>query len=79
MPDSGVGRIAEHRVLKLLRIMIGRDLLLAMRRRAEVANALLFFIIVASLFPLGIGPEANLLRSIAPGIIWVAALLACRT
>jgi heme exporter protein B len=63
-------------VLEILRIMIRRDLLLAMRRRAEVANALLFFVIVASLFPLGIGPESNLLRLIAPGIIWVAALLA---
>jgi heme exporter protein B len=47
-----------------------------MRRRAEVANALLFFVIVASLFPLGVGPEPGLLRTIAPGIIWVAALLA---
>ena len=63
-------------MLEILRIMIRRDLLLAMRRRAEVANALLFFVIVASLFPLGIGPESNLLRLIAPGIIWVAALLA---
>lgn len=63
-------------MLDLLRIMIRRDLLLAMRRRAEVANALLFFVIVASLFPLGVGPEVNLLRTIAPGIIWVAALLA---
>ena len=63
-------------MLELLRIIIRRDLLLAMRRRAEVANALLFFVIVASLFPLGVGPESNLLRTIAPGIIWVAALLA---
>jgi heme exporter protein B len=60
----------------VLRMMVRRDLLLAMRRRAEVANVLLFFVIVASLFPLGVGPEANLLRSIAPGVIWVAALLA---
>jgi heme exporter protein B len=63
-------------VFSVLRIMIRRDLLLAMRRRAEVANALLFFVIVASLFPLGVGPEPGLLRTIAPGIIWVAALLA---
>ena len=59
-----------------MRVMIGRDLLVAMRRRADVANALLFFVIVASLFPLGVGPEPNLLRTIAPGVIWVAALLA---
>lgn len=60
----------------VLRVLIGRDLLLAMRRRSDVANALLFFVIVASLFPLGVGPEPNLLRTIAPGVIWVAALLA---
>ncbi|MDO9244089.1 MAG: heme exporter protein CcmB [Rhodocyclaceae bacterium] len=56
--------------------IIRRDLLLAMRRKSEVLTALFFFIIVASLFPLGIGPESDLLRKIAPGIIWVAALLA---
>lgn len=63
-------------MFRVLRVMIQRDLLLAMRRRADAANALLFFIIVASLFPLGVGPEPNLLRAIAPGVIWVAALLA---
>ena len=56
--------------------LIHRDLLLAMRRRADVFTVLLFFVIVASLFPLGVGPEPQLLRSIAPGVIWVAALLA---
>lgn len=60
----------------VMRAVIGRDLLLAMRRRGDVANALLFFVIVASLFPLGVGPEPGLLRTIAPGVIWVAALLA---
>jgi heme exporter protein B len=63
-------------VLRVFRTVIGRDLLLAMRRRADVATVLAFFLIVASLFPLGVGPEANLLRTIAPGVIWVAALLA---
>jgi heme exporter protein B len=53
-----------------------RDLLLAMRRKTEVLTALLFFVIVASLFPLGVGPEPALLRKIAPGVLWVAALLA---
>lgn len=57
------------------RCIVRRDLLLALRRRSDVATALLFFVIVASLFPLGIGAEPNLLRSIAPGVIWVAALL----
>ena len=56
--------------------IIRRDLLLAVRRKSEVFTALFFFIIVVSLFPLGIGPEAALLRQIAPGILWVAALLA---
>jgi heme exporter protein B len=56
--------------------IIRRDLLLAMRRKSEVLTALFFFIIVVSLFPLGIGPETVLLRKIAPGILWVAALLA---
>ena len=56
--------------------IIRRDLLLAMRRRADVATPLFFFIIVASLFPLGVGPEPALLRTMAPGILWVAALLA---
>jgi heme exporter protein B len=48
-----------------------------MRRRSDVATVLLFFIIVVSLFPFGVGPEPNLLRAIAPGVIWVAALLSC--
>src|SRR5213078_992654 len=62
-------------ILAASRALVQRDLLLALRRRSDVATALLFFIIVASLFPLGIGAEPNLLRSIAPGVIWVAALL----
>ena len=64
-------------MLSALRTVIHRDLLLALRRRADVATVLLFFVIVVSLFPLGIGPEPNLLRAIAPGVIWVAALLSC--
>jgi len=56
--------------------IIRRDLLLAMRRRSDVLTVLLFFVIVVSLFPLGVGPEPMLLRTIAPGVIWVAALLA---
>ena len=63
-------------MLAAARCIVYRDLLLAMRRRSDVATALLFFVIVASLFPLGVGAEPNLLRSIAPGVIWVAALLA---
>ena len=55
--------------------VVYRDLLLALRRRSDVATALLFFVVVASLFPLGIGAEPNLLRAIGPSVIWVAALL----
>jgi len=62
-------------MLAVARAVVQRDLLLALRRRSDVATALLFFVIVASLFPLGIGAEPNLLRAIAPGVIWVAALL----
>ncbi len=56
--------------------IIRRDLLLAYRRRADVLTTLFFFVIVVSLFPLGVGPEMNTLRQIAPGVVWVAALLA---
>jgi heme exporter protein B len=56
--------------------IIRRDLVLALRRRSEVANPLLFFILVITLFPLGIGAQPHLLQAIAPGIIWVSALLA---
>src|SRR5262245_46765133 len=62
-------------MLSVLRGILGRDLLLAMRNRSDVGTALLFFVIVTTLFPLGIGAEPALLRSIAPGAIWVAALL----
>src|SRR5512138_1421337 len=57
-------------------VSLKRDLLLAGRRRSEVLTALFFFVVVVSLFPLGIGPEPALLRRIGPGVLWVAALLA---
>jgi heme exporter protein B len=56
--------------------LLKRDLTLALRHRGELANPLLFFVIVVSLFPLGITPETAVLRTLAPGVIWVAALLA---
>lgn len=52
------------------------ELRVAFRHSAEIANPLWFFLIVITLFPLSIGPEPQLLARIAPGIIWVAALLA---
>lgn len=55
--------------------VVRRDLMLALRRRSDVVTSLMFFVIVTSLFPLGIGPEPGVLRTLAPGVIWVAALL----
>ena len=56
--------------------VVQRDLVLAFRRKTEVITAVFFFVVVAALFPLGIGPEMNTLRLVAPGILWVGALLA---
>ena len=63
-------------MLTVMRGVIARDLTLAWRRRADVFTSMIFFVIVASLFPLGIGPEPKLLLAIGPGVVWVAALLA---
>lgn len=63
-------------MLNAISQVIRRELLIAFRRQADVFNPLWFFIIVITLFPLGVGPEPNLLARIAPGIVWVAALLA---
>jgi heme exporter protein B len=63
-------------VLKTFRFVVYRDLLLAGRRPADVLTALVFFVLVATLFPLAVGPEPQLLREIASGVIWIAALFA---
>ncbi len=63
-------------MLSALFCIIQRDLTLAMRNRSDVLTNLFFFIIVVSLFPLGVGPEPELLKSMASGVLWVAALLA---
>ncbi|HEY3328278.1 MAG TPA: heme exporter protein CcmB [Novimethylophilus sp.] len=55
--------------------LLRRDLLLAARRSADVASVIFFFVIAASLFPLGVGAEPAMLRAVAPGVLWVAALL----
>jgi len=60
----------------LLALVIRRDLVLAARRRADVLTTLVFFVMVVSLFPLGVGPEPEMLRKMASGVVWVAALLA---
>ena len=64
------------RLLDALRAVAGRDLLSALRHRADLLTTLIFFVIVASLFPLGVGAETALLRTMGPGVVWVAALLA---
>ncbi len=66
----------RHSLTRAFTLLIRRDLILAMRHRAEMINPLLFFILVTSLFPLGIGANPKLLQAVGPGVIWVAALLA---
>lgn len=56
--------------------VLQRDLLLVARKPADAATPLVFFAIVVSLFPLGVSPEPSVLRTLAPGVLWVAALLA---
>lgn len=56
--------------------VVWRDLTLALRHPSQINNPLVFFAIVVTLFPLGLGAEVNMLQHIAPGVIWVAALLA---
>jgi heme exporter protein B len=63
-------------MLEVLYWIVRRDLTIALRRRSDVFTTLIFFVIVVSLFPLGIGPEPDTLRLIAPGVVWVGALLA---
>jgi heme exporter protein B len=57
-------------------LLLRRDLTLAYRRRAELVNPLLFFVLVTAMFPLGIGNDPKLIEAVGPGVIWVAALLA---
>ena len=61
-----------HSFVSVLR----RELQIALRRKGDALNVLVFFIVVASLFPFGVGPEANQLRAMAAGVAWIAALLA---
>lgn len=62
--------------IAVLWVVSRRDLRLAGRRRVETALPVVFFVVAASLFPLGVGPEPQTLRQIAPGVVWVSALLA---
>lgn len=63
-------------MLRVFWCILRRDLTLAMRRRTDVLTTLFFFIIVVSLFPLGVGTETRVLQILGPGVVWVAALLA---
>lgn len=64
------------KLLKAVGCLLYRDLTVALRRSTDILTPLIFFVIVVSLFPLGLGPEPSVLKTIAPGVIWVAALLA---
>jgi heme exporter protein B len=57
-------------------LLLKRDLVLAYRRRAELVNPMLFFVLVTAMFPLGIGNDPKLIEAVGPGVVWVAALLA---
>lgn len=63
-------------MLKTFLTILFRDLTLAMRHKTEILTTLFFFLIVISLFPLGVGIEKSLLQKMAPGVAWIAALLA---
>ncbi len=60
----------------LFKTILRRDLMLALRRKSDLAQVIFFFAVVVTLVPLGVGAETNTLRAIAPGVVWVAALLA---
>ncbi len=66
----------EISISRLFVMTFKRDMVLAFRRKSELVNPLIFFLIVASLFPIGVSPEPNFLSQLAPGLLWVAALLA---
>lgn len=59
----------------MLSQLIRRDMRVAMRQRSEFLNPIIFLLVVITLFPLAVGPGADTLSRIAPGVIWVSALL----
>lgn len=66
---------ASTPALRAVSSVFGRDIRLALRRWEHIADPLIFFLMVTTLFPLAIGPELSRLREVAPGVLWVAALL----
>lgn len=65
----------DYRPGRIFIATLKRELQLALRRRSDLVNPLIFFLMVATLFPLGVSPEPTLLATLAPGVVWVAALL----
>jgi len=63
-------------MMQVFGALLRRDLLLAFRHRGELLNPLMFFSLVVTLFPLGVSPEPSVLKTMAPGVIWIAVLLA---
>ncbi len=66
----------DSSILDWLKIILKRDMLIAYRRSSTYITPLIFFLIVVTFFPLALGPQESLLSSLAPGVIWIAALLA---
>ena len=60
----------------VMQAALKREIALGLRQKGEVLTPLVFFVVIASLFPLGVGPESALLLRMAPGVLWVSALLA---
>ena len=73
LPDPAASPLATAAAFRAVLI---RDLTLAFRHRGDMANPLIFFVMVATLVPLGVTPESGQLALLAPGMIWVMALLA---
>src|SRR5690606_42070754 len=73
LPRTGPG--AACRMSSVFTLLLARGSRLLFRRPAELANPLVFFAIVIALFPLAVGPERQMLQTLSPGLVWVAALL----
>ena len=74
--SSAVSETTDIDMLRYCRSQTGRHIMLLVRSPSEVINPLLFFLLVVILFPLGLGPDPEQLSVLAPGILWVVALLA---
>lgn len=68
--------LAQLGYVAVMQATVRREIALALRQKGEVLTPLVFFVVIASLFPLGVGPESALLLRMAPGVLWVSALLA---